>query len=87
MTAKRAPGFGEGYREFWNSLDDLLKDHKVDIVAGDFNMNLWDATSLMSGHGRRPCVLASVYLWREAKGSGAVPEIDDDYDDAAAVAA
>jgi hypothetical protein len=47
-TAKQAPGFQQGRENWWSGFRNILSRFEVDIIAGDFNMALWEVVPILA---------------------------------------
>ena len=72
MTAKVESGFKEGSQKWWAGFRALIGRWDIDIVAGDFNMALWNVVPSL--RKERVVTLMSAYAWL----SGTAKSIHED---------
>jgi len=62
-TAKRAQGFAQGADAFWHEMDYIVRSYDPCIIAGDFNMGLFEVITLLEQRQVRLSLL-SFFPWR-----------------------
>ena len=67
-TAKNSKGFAAAHKAWWPKLADILKQHHVDVLCGDFNMALTQTLPRLRGLGLR-IETAAVHFWRSLEGA------------------
>ena len=55
-------------REFWDRIHDLVQEHNVDVIMGDFNMSLFRVIPEFRSRGGVDIDLAAWYPWKSLKG-------------------
>ena len=68
LTAKKETGFAHGHLQFWEELASTIVQHRVRILAGDFNMSLWVVARELRKRGVQTH-FAAAYAWVDV-GSG-----------------
>ena len=70
LTAKRHKGFVTSHTQFWDELASTIVEHRVRILAGDFNMSLWVVAREMRQRGLQ-ITIAAAFAWAEPGASEA----------------
>ena len=70
QTAKRETGFNDAGNKFWRPCAELMKTHGCHIIAGDFDMCLFEVVPQLAAHGIT-VQLAAWYCW-EKMGEAAI---------------
>jgi len=65
-TAKKAKGFAKTHDLFWPELAQLLKNSRVRILCGDFNMSMWLVVPKLRELGL-PIDLAAAYGYEDIR--------------------
>ena len=68
LTAKRHTGFAEAKRLFWPCLAATIHRYDVRILAGDFNMSMWEVVPQLRSLGIR-IDIAACCPWLKAEGT------------------
>jgi len=76
MTAKRAAGHKVAHDAFWPKLAFLIRQYKVDILAGDFNMSMFCVTPQLK-HFLVDACMAGAFAWTLPWDAGRSTNVED----------
>ena len=63
MVAKKARGFSEGFRVFFQQLAENIRGSGARVAVGDWNMSLWVVADELRQRGIE-CTIGAMFAWR-----------------------